>query len=201
MKQDGFTLIELMVVVGILGILASMAIPKYKGYRARAFQLEAKGGLKVIFTGMTAYYMAQGDLPNTEDVAADNGAYCSYYGASYVCVPEFFGIPLKAGYPARYNYQINTRGNSTGDTLAWSSVAFVGAAGLEYVGLHDVWRTNANMFLCSMYNGVNGEQANVGSGPACQQTWDPATAGGLTPLLYIINNADAQAGTVGDEIY
>src|SRR5207253_7972103 len=54
--DQGFTLIELMIVVGIIGILAAIAIPNFMSYQAKARQSEAKVGLGGIFTAATAYY-------------------------------------------------------------------------------------------------------------------------------------------------
>ena len=56
MRRRGFTLIELMIVVAIIGILAAIAIPNFVRFQARAKQSEVKGGLKAIFTAERAYF-------------------------------------------------------------------------------------------------------------------------------------------------
>lgn len=54
-SQKGFSLIELMIVVAIIGILASIAIPNYQRFQAKARQSEARGHLSGIYTAEKAF--------------------------------------------------------------------------------------------------------------------------------------------------
>jgi type IV pilus assembly protein PilA len=54
--KKGFTLIELMIVVAIIGILAAIAIPNFVKFQARSKQAEARTNLKGIFTAEKSYF-------------------------------------------------------------------------------------------------------------------------------------------------
>ena len=58
-SQKGFTLIELMIVVAIIGILAAIAIPNFLRYQAKSRQAEAKTNLGAVFVAETAFFAEQ----------------------------------------------------------------------------------------------------------------------------------------------
>ena len=74
--QQGFTLIELMIVVAIIGILAAIAIPAYQDFTIRSKVTELINAAGVCKTSVAEYYQAKGTMPG----AADSG--CSTVGTA-----------------------------------------------------------------------------------------------------------------------
>jgi type IV pilus assembly protein PilA len=63
-KQQGFTLIELMIVVAIIGILAAVALPAYQDYTARAQASEAASLAAGVKTTIAEFYQSNGEYPD-----------------------------------------------------------------------------------------------------------------------------------------
>ena len=68
-KQQGFTLIELMIVVAIIGILAAIAIPAYQDYTIRAQVSEGLNLSGAAKAAVTEYFQDQGAFPGTNNLA------------------------------------------------------------------------------------------------------------------------------------
>ncbi len=69
-KQQGFTLIELMIVTSVIGILASIAIPSYQDYTVRAQISEGLVLSSAAKVALVEYYVENGSWPNNNVKAA-----------------------------------------------------------------------------------------------------------------------------------
>jgi type IV pilus assembly protein PilA len=68
--QKGFTLIELMIVVAIIGILAAVAIPQYQNYTIRAKLSNATSSLESVKLAMADFFQTNGSFPTAFGTAA-----------------------------------------------------------------------------------------------------------------------------------
>jgi prepilin-type N-terminal cleavage/methylation domain-containing protein len=102
-SRGGFTLIELMIVVAIVGVLAAIAIPAYLDYTKRAKMSEVLAAMDAIAQGATEYHASLASFPD-ETYTAQNLANFSQ---------EFATITIHNGTNSFENMRITANFNAT----------------------------------------------------------------------------------------
>jgi prepilin-type N-terminal cleavage/methylation domain-containing protein len=137
--QKGFTLIELMIVVVIIGVLAALAIPRFMRATTKSKQSEAKQILKQIYTMQQTYRQAHDEYWQTANIAG------SATGTA------FAELGVEIGPTARYSYSM-TSADAKVDFLATATVA---APGLDDDAAPDTWTIDQDgRLLCTSDDSV-----------------------------------------------
>jgi type IV pilus assembly protein PilA len=125
--QKGFTLIELMIVVAIIGILAAIAIPAYQDYTIRAQVSEGMSLTSGVRTAVSEFFQTEGTWPGdnaTAGVAAEGSIQGNYVSQVLVA-----GSTITATFsntdPQSANARINgltlvLTGRDEGGSVAWA---------------------------------------------------------------------------------
>ena len=135
--QAGFSLVELMIVVAIIGVLAALAVPKFATFQAKAKQTEAKTSLSHLYTlqeavfGETDAYVALATTP-----------------AAGVCAANALGFQPKPCAGARYAYTIPAGGATYVATAAAIGSIVTGCA------TKDTWTMTEGKVLKSTIDAV-----------------------------------------------
>jgi type IV pilus assembly protein PilA len=129
-KQSGFTLIELMIVVAIIGILAAIAIPNFLQYQLKSKTTEAKTNLGAIRISQEAFKAEwDGYIP----CAAAPAAGGTDVKTAWIVAPGFDAIGFQPSGNVYYQYEVAVAGgtaiaNIAGTGLGGQSLAFCASA-------------------------------------------------------------------------
>jgi len=74
-NKKGFTLIELIIVIGIIGVLAAIGMPVYSQYKERAYDSDVKSHLHNIYLACKGYWIDQGSASNCTVPIVSSTAY------------------------------------------------------------------------------------------------------------------------------
>ena len=88
MKQKGFTIVELLVVIAVIGILATIALVSYRGVQAKARDTERKTEVQAIADGIKLYRLKYGN-----DIDIGSGCGSSNNGSGYFAFQDR-GVPI-----------------------------------------------------------------------------------------------------------
>ena len=120
-KQQGFTLIELMIVVAIIGILAAIAIPAYQDYTRRAQVSEGLSLAAGAKTAVSEFYQESGAWPGTNTLAGlgapatISGNYVDSVGVEDNVVTVTYGAPV--------NGTLTLTAADSGGAITWTCAA------------------------------------------------------------------------------
>lgn len=116
-KKEGFTLVELLIVVAIIGILAAIAIPQFAAYRAKSYCAAVKSDLANYAIAQEAYFTDY----STYTTGTPTGFTPTTTGGQTVTFSA--GAPAANGFSVTATHSLCTRGSTGGSTgiYTWNS--------------------------------------------------------------------------------
>lgn len=118
-SQAGFTLLELIVVVAVIGILATIAMPKMKDFPRRAAEAALKTDLRVMRDAIDQYYGDKGHYPGTLEALVEDNYLRS--------------IPIDPITQSQETWEVQLEETSDEETPAETDLPEDGAPGIEDV--------------------------------------------------------------------
>ena len=151
-SKDGFTLVELMIVIGIIGVLTTVAVPSFKLYKYKAQQGEIYEMIDGIYRGVAAYYYAE---HHTQGLSGTSLSYCLPIHPVhwiYAMVPSWV---IPTGEKRTYNFEANPLYQAInfsvetpfyGTYISHATIPALTQSGGTYCGLADM-STNAAYWI------------------------------------------------------
>jgi type IV pilus assembly protein PilE len=134
-KMFGFTLIELMIVVAIVGILAAVAYPSYQRYIEDSRRSDARANLVQLAQFMERYYTANGRYVDADGDAPD----LPFTEAPRDGNDKYYDLQLDGVDAQNYTLQAVPKGAMAGDRCGTLSVTQAGVKAVTAGTVADCW--------------------------------------------------------------
>lgn len=134
-KQKGFTLIELMIVIAIIGILAAIAIPSYQSYTKKAKFSEVVLAAATVKTNIDSCFQGRGNyiLTNCDsipEVSINASAVTAANNVNSISIDPLTALVTATGEPSVDSATYTLLPNVSNDSLNWTAGGTCIAAGL-----------------------------------------------------------------------
>jgi type IV pilus assembly protein PilA len=192
----GFTLIELMIVVAIIGILAAIAIPDFIKFQARSKQSEAKTNLKALFTAEKGYFAEKDSYTTALNQAGFNpergNRYAYRIGTAALQSRSAATLASAATAAGFDGYEVDTFKFGTVGVVGAPTAATIAAPTFES-------NTSAPTALPGVFAGPSGNFAASAAGTvdndSDNDTWAVTTGSSAIVAGACVDKQDAVSGT------
>ncbi len=121
--QKGFTLIELMIVIAIVGLLATLAVPRYMDYTKRAKLAEALAALDAAKLPVAEYYMTNGKMPGSMTLSTQSSTYVASVAYANKSDTEGYVTVTLQGDSSFSGKMISLHGTVASNNVGWTCVS------------------------------------------------------------------------------
>jgi type IV pilus assembly protein PilE len=141
LQQNGFTLIELMVTVAIVGILAGIAYPSYQDSVMKSRRADAKGALLGLANAMERHFTARNTYLGAGTIDGDTGSPTIFSATSPVDGgTPYYNLTINAATASAYTLHAAPTGAQANDKCGTLSLTQTGARGISTaLAVADCW--------------------------------------------------------------
>jgi prepilin-type N-terminal cleavage/methylation domain-containing protein len=129
--MQGFTLIELMIVVAIISILATLALPRFQTFQAKAKRTEAVTNLRVVLTLAETHHVFSGEYAGFSNPVGNPAGNHVSITAGIDCSDDILGFSLANCEKANYLYESSGSVSSFGATFVARAPADIIVSGCQ----------------------------------------------------------------------